>query len=52
MRRYRRLGRKLLVEEAPQQTHADMRERRIVARTFIAQKRMGGSELVPFEFGL
>jgi hypothetical protein len=47
----RRLGRKLLVEEAEQQTHANMRQRRIVARTFVAQKRVGGVELMPFKFG-
>ena len=29
-----------------------MRERRIIARTFVAQKRMGGVELMPFKFGL
>jgi hypothetical protein len=28
-----------------------MRERRIIARTFVAQKRVGGVELMPFEFG-
>ena len=37
------LGRELLAEKAEQQTHTNMRERRIVARTFIAQKRVGGS---------
>src|SRR5258708_7323897 len=34
--RKRRLGREFLVEEAKQQTHANMRKRRIVARTFVA----------------
>ena len=28
-----------------------MRERRIVARTFVAQKRVRGIKLMPFKFG-
>jgi hypothetical protein len=43
------LARQLLAEKAQKKSHANMCQRRIVARPFVAQKRVGGIELMPFK---
>ena len=44
------VGHQLLAEESEEQAHANVRQRRVIARSFITKKRMSGVKLVPFEF--